>query len=89
MSVFESPPSASCSKYVSDELRLTVNVTMDGERLIIRRPQVTLVLLPVFPDGFQSGAGWVIVRRDASGRILGLSVNQERVWDLRFTRQTD
>ena len=74
-------------RYVSDELDVTVNVTMDGDRLVVRRPDVTLVLIPVFPDGFQSGAGWVIVRRDASGRVTGLSVNQDRVWDLRFTRQ--
>ena len=74
-------------RYVSDELQLTVQVTMDGDRLIVRRPGVTLVLIPVFPDGFQSGAGWVLVRRDAAGRVIGLSVNQERVWDLRFTRQ--
>ena len=74
-------------RYVSDELQLTVQVTMDGDRLIVRRSGVTLVLIPVFPDGFQSGAGWVLVRRDAAGRVIGLSVNQERVWDLRFTRQ--
>ena len=74
-------------RYVSDELQLTVQVTMDGDRLIVRRPGVTLVLIPVFPDGFQSGAGWVLVRRDAAGRVIGLSVNQERIWDLRFTRQ--
>jgi CubicO group peptidase (beta-lactamase class C family) len=74
-------------RYVSDELQLTVQVTMDGDRLIVRRSGVTLALIPVFPDGFQSGAGWVLVRRDAAGRVMGLSVNQERVWDLRFTRQ--
>jgi hypothetical protein len=76
-------------RYVSDELQLTMQVTLDGDRLIVRRPEGTLVLNPRFPDGFQSGAGWVIVRRDASGRVVGLSVNQERVWDLRFTRQAD
>jgi CubicO group peptidase (beta-lactamase class C family) len=76
-------------RYVSDELELTVNVTLDGDRLVVRRPEGTMTLSPAFPDGFQSGVGWVIVRRDASGRVIGLSVNQERVWDLRFTRQAD
>ena len=76
-------------RYASDELELTVNVRLDRDRLVIRRPQVTLVLIPVFPDGFQSGAGWVIVRRDGSGRVVGLSVNQERAWDLRFARLAD
>jgi CubicO group peptidase (beta-lactamase class C family) len=76
-------------RYVSDELELTVNVTLDGDRLVVRRPEGTMTLSPAFPDGFQSGVGWVIARRDASGRVIGLSVNQERVWDLRFTRQAD
>jgi CubicO group peptidase (beta-lactamase class C family) len=76
-------------RYVSDELELTVNVDLDGDRLVVKRPERAVTLTPVFPDGFQSAAGWVIVRRDASGRVIGLSVNQERVWDLRFTRQAD
>ena len=76
-------------RYVSDELELTVSVMLDGDRLVVKRPEGTVTLSPVFPDGFQTGLGWVIVRRDASGRVIGLSVNQERVWDLRFTRQAD
>jgi CubicO group peptidase (beta-lactamase class C family) len=75
-------------RYVSDELQLTVNLTLDGDRLVVNRgPAATLQLNPVFPDGFQSGAGWVVLRRDGAGRVTGFSVNQERVWDLRFTRQ--
>ena len=75
-------------RYVSDELQLTVNLTLEGDRLVVNRgPAGTLLLNPVFPDGFQSGAGWVVVRRDAAGRVTGFSVNQDRVWDLRFTRQ--
>lgn len=75
-------------RYFSDELDLTVNVAVDGDRLVVNRgPAGTMQLTPVFPDGFQSGAGWVVIRRDDSGRVTGFSVNQERVWDLRFTRQ--
>jgi CubicO group peptidase (beta-lactamase class C family) len=77
-------------RYASDELQMTVNVVLEGDRLVVKREPATPVpLTPVFPDGFQSGAGWVIVRRDASGRVTGLSVNQDRVWDLRFMRQPD
>ena len=76
-------------RYLSEELEVTLNVTLDGDRLVIRRPGVTLVLLPMFPDGFQSGVGWIVVRRDNSGRVTGFSVNQDRVWDLRFARQAD
>jgi CubicO group peptidase (beta-lactamase class C family) len=76
-------------RYVSDELRTTVNVRLDGSRLVIDRgPAGVLALTPVFPDGFSSAQGWVLVRRD-SGRVIGLSVNQDRVWDLRFARQPD
>jgi hypothetical protein len=46
-------------------------------------------LTPVFPDGFSFGPNWVLMRRDTSGRVIGLSVNQERVWDLRFARIAD
>jgi len=74
-------------RYASDELQMTVEVVLDGERLVVRRGTDTVQLAPVFPDGFSSGAGWVVVRRDASGRIVGFSVNQDRIWDLRFTRQ--
>jgi CubicO group peptidase (beta-lactamase class C family) len=76
-------------RYLSEELEVTLNVTADGDRLVIRRPGVTLVLLPVFPDGFQSGLGLIVMRRDNSGRVTGLSVNQDRVWDVRFARQPD
>ena len=74
-------------RYASDELQMTVEVVLDGERLVVRRGTDTVQLAPVFPDGFSSGVGWVVVRRDASGRIVGFSVNQDRIWDLRFTRQ--
>ena len=61
---------------------------LDGDRLVVKRePATAAPLTPVFPDGFSSPGGWVLLRRDAAGRVTGFSVNQERVWDLRFTRQ--
>jgi CubicO group peptidase (beta-lactamase class C family) len=75
-------------RYVSDELQTSVDVVLEGERLIVKRDAAAPApLTPVFPDGFSSSGGWILVRRDASGRVTGFSVNQERVWDLRFTRQ--
>ena len=77
-------------RYTSDELQMTVNVVLEGDRLMVKRePATPMPLTPVFPDGFSSAGGWIIVRRDASGRVIGFSVNQERVWDLRFVRQPD
>jgi CubicO group peptidase (beta-lactamase class C family) len=75
-------------RYVSDEIETTLNVVVEGDRLVIRRhPDSTVALTPVYADGFSSALGWVIFRRDASDHIVALSVSQERVWDLRFTRQ--
>jgi hypothetical protein len=77
-------------RYASDELQTTVNVVLQGERLVVRiGPERTAPLTPVFPDGFSTGAGWVLVRRDGAGRVTGVSVNEDRVWDLRFTRLPD
>jgi CubicO group peptidase (beta-lactamase class C family) len=77
-------------RYSSDELELTLSVTLDGERLAINRgPAGVIRLTPVFPDGFSFGSNWLLIRRDNPGRVVGLSVNQERVWDLRFARIAD
>jgi CubicO group peptidase (beta-lactamase class C family) len=77
-------------RYTSDEIETTLNVVVDGDRLLIqRRPDSTFELKPVYTDGFSSALGWVTFRRDASGRVVGLSVSQDRVWDLRFTRERD
>jgi cell envelope opacity-associated protein A len=43
----------------------------------------------VFLDGFSFAQGWLVVRRDNSGRVTGFSVDQPGVWDLRFSRQPD
>ena len=77
-------------RYASDELQMTVAVALEGDRLVIQRgPQGSIALTPIFPDGFSSGLGWIVARRDGSGRITAFSVNQERVWDLRFARLPD
>ena len=75
-------------RYVSDETQTSFDVVLEGDRLVVKREPATVApLTPVFPDGFSSPHGWVLLRRDAAGRVTGFSVNQDRVWDLRFTRQ--
>jgi CubicO group peptidase (beta-lactamase class C family) len=75
-------------RYVSDELETTLDVAMQGERLIIRRrSDFTAPLTQVWSNGFSSPLGWVIFARDASGTVVSLSINQERAWDVRFLRQ--
>ena len=41
------------------------------------------------PDTFSSPLGRVVFRRDASGRVTGLRISQDRVWDLAFVRQQE
>jgi CubicO group peptidase (beta-lactamase class C family) len=76
--------------YTSDELQVTVSLALEGDRLLMRRgPGRVETLTPVFSDGFSFAQGWLVVRRDSSGRVTGFSVDQEGVWDLRFSRQPD
>jgi hypothetical protein len=76
--------------YLSDEVGATLNVVLDGGRLVIRRrPDLTVPLTPVYADAFWGALGWVVFRRDASGRIVALSVSQDRMWDLPYTRQAE
>lgn len=54
------------------------------------RPALVLKSTPVYRDAFDvPPLGLVIFRRDDAGRVAGFSINQDRVWDLRFTRVTD
>jgi CubicO group peptidase (beta-lactamase class C family) len=75
--------------YVSDEAETALIVAQSGESLVIkRRPDATLKLTPVYADAFAvPQLGLVIFHRDG-GRVVGLSVSQDRVWDLRFARQS-
>jgi hypothetical protein len=48
---------------------------------------LTPISIAVFRDGFTSGLGWMIFQRDSAGRVVGVNVSGDRVWNLRFTRQ--
>jgi CubicO group peptidase (beta-lactamase class C family) len=75
--------------YVSDEAETALTVAQSGESLVIkRRPDTMMKLTPVYADAFAvPQLGLVIFHRDG-GRVAGLSVSQDRVWDLRFARQS-
>jgi CubicO group peptidase (beta-lactamase class C family) len=74
--------------YVSDEIETALDVVVEADKLVItRRPDTTIPLTAVYPDGFTSALGWINFRRDSSGRIAAFSVSQDRVWDLKFTRR--
>jgi len=74
--------------YVSDEADTTFEAVVEAGSLVLKRsPDAILKLTPAYADAFISPAlGGVIFRRDASGKVTGLSVTQDRVWDLPFRR---
>ena len=79
---------AFAGRYVSDEIETTMDVSLQGDRLVIRRrPDFVAPLTPVWSNGFSSPLGWVIFARDASGQVISMSINQDRAWDVRFARQ--
>jgi hypothetical protein len=81
--------SALTGTFVSDEAETTLRAVFENGRLVLkRRPDTTIALTPLYADAFSGAIGTVIFRRDG-GRVSGLSVVQDRVWDLRFVRQAD
>jgi CubicO group peptidase (beta-lactamase class C family) len=81
---------AYAGRYFSEDAETTMIVAIDGDRLVLRRsPDFSTALTPVYPDGFFSNVGWIVFRRDASGRPITLSISQDRMWDLPFTRQPE
>ena len=76
-------------RYVSDEIETSMEVALDGDRLVVRRrPDFEAPLNAVWSNGFFSPSlGWVIFARDAAGQVISMSINQDRAWDVRFSRQ--
>lgn len=74
--------------YVSDEAMTTFEAVIEGASLVLKRaPDSIMKLTPAYKDAFMaSELGGVIFRRDVSGKVVGLSITQDRVWDLRFRR---
>jgi CubicO group peptidase (beta-lactamase class C family) len=75
-------------RYWSDEAEVTLVAAMDGERLVLkRRPDTVIALEPIGPDIFRGSIGNVTFRRNAAGKVEALSIEQDRIWDLRFIKQ--
>jgi len=74
--------------YSSGEAETTFNARVrDGALELTQRPATVFRLAPLYADAFESGLGTIIFHRDAGGHVTGLSVVQDRVWDLRFRRE--
>lgn len=75
--------------YVSDEIETAMDVSLQGDRLVVRRrPDFEAPLTPVWSNGFSSPPlGWIIFARDAAGQVISMSINQDRAWDVRFVKE--
>ncbi len=74
--------------YWSDEAEVVLSAAVDQGKLVIkRRPDTAIALTAIEKDTFRGSIGTVTFRRDAAGKVNALSIKQDRVWDLRFTRQ--
>jgi CubicO group peptidase (beta-lactamase class C family) len=73
--------------YTSDEAEVSLDVVVDnGVLMVKRRPDSVMTLSPLYKDAFTGALGTIIFRRSGD-RVSALSVVQDRVWDLRFTRR--
>lgn len=75
--------------YASDEAEAAYVVALrDGQlTMALRgRPDEAFPLAAAYRDAFTIGDTLVRFRRDGNGGVSELSVGNERVWDLRFTR---
>jgi hypothetical protein len=75
--------------YRSEEAEAAFVVAIEDDGLVVKsRPDRTIRLRPRARDTFDAagGVGTIVFRRDG-GRVTGLSVVQDRVWDLRFHRE--
>jgi CubicO group peptidase (beta-lactamase class C family) len=72
--------------YVSDDAETTLVASVEGGTLVLkRRPDTVIKLTATYKDAFTGSIGTVVFRR--GGKALELSVVQDRVWDMRFTRR--
>lgn len=75
-------------RYASEDAETILTVAVeDGALVLKRRPDSVIRLRPLYTDAFAGPIGTVIFRRQGSD-VVGLSVVQDRVWDLRFARES-
>lgn len=75
--------------YTSDEAETVFTVRVDGESLVLeRRPDSRIPLRPTVEDSFAAGNLGTIRFHRRAGEVNELSVSQDRVFDLRFSKKT-
>jgi CubicO group peptidase (beta-lactamase class C family) len=74
--------------YWSEEAETMLIAAVDQGALVLRRrPDTVIKLTPLGSDKFRGSIGTVTFLRSPSGAVESLSVSQDRVWDLRFSRK--
>jgi hypothetical protein len=74
-------------EYYSPDAEVTYHVVVeDGSLVLRRRPDARSALQPTGDDTFDANLGTIRFIRDDTGRVTELSVQQGRVYDLRFSR---
>jgi CubicO group peptidase (beta-lactamase class C family) len=87
------PPSpaeleALTGSYWSEEAETMFIAAVDQGALVLRRrPDAVIKLTAIGPDKFRGSIGTVTFIRNGSGTVDSFSVNQDRVWDLRFAKK--
>jgi CubicO group peptidase (beta-lactamase class C family) len=87
------PPSAPqlaafAGSYWSEEAETMFIAAVDQGSLVLRRrPDTVIKLTAVGTDKFRGSIGTVTFIRNSAGAVDALSVNQDRVWDLRFVKK--
>jgi hypothetical protein len=87
------PPSSAqlealTGSFWSEEAETLLVAAVDQGSLVLRRrPDAVIKLTAIGADKFRGSIGTVTFMRNASGAVDSLSVNQQRVWDLRFTKK--
>jgi CubicO group peptidase (beta-lactamase class C family) len=72
--------------YVSEDAETTLVASIEEGALVLkRRPDTAVRLTPTYKDAFTGSLGTVVFRRGS--KTLALSVVQDRVWDMRFSRR--
>lgn len=73
--------------YWSDDVEVSLGIAVEnGALVVMRRPDTTAPLTATYADAFDSPLGFVRFRRDAAGKVTGLSLGDGRAWDVRFER---
>jgi len=78
---------AFAGEYYSPDAETTFVVSVqNGGLTLFRRPATRMLLTPAGEDEFTTQVGRIKFSRNASGAVTQLSVQQDRVFDLRFDR---